>query len=247
MSTEEMVVRLHRAVIAAMEAVAGGEFTVEQMQNLRADARALARQTDQKIGEMGHLVFGDVGVTARSPQKVEIKLGEEWTDVTEHVKPDALEDLRRAAEVIEAAPQKPEIYIGSPRVVKAIRDIRNAPACPRCSARTELHEIGVCPPCAAQLGWDPFCEACDLDDDGLDASGVAHVDTCVGDRKPHAAYLRGIAEGRRQTLLEEIENAESCAAALDTLDGQEQTAEFYRLQAEHFRNRLAATKDSTDG
>jgi hypothetical protein len=88
MTTEELVLRLHRAVIAAMEAVTGGGFTVEQMQNLRADARALARQTDQKIGEMGHLVFGDMGVTARSPQKVEIKLGQEWTDVTEHVKPD---------------------------------------------------------------------------------------------------------------------------------------------------------------
>jgi hypothetical protein len=85
MSTEEMVVRVHRAVIAAMEAVTGGEFTVEQMQNLRADARALARRTDQKIGEMGHLIFGDMGVRARAPEKVELKVGEEWTDVTEHV------------------------------------------------------------------------------------------------------------------------------------------------------------------
>ena len=60
-----------------------------------------------------------------------------------------------------------------------------------------------------------------------------------------AAYIRGVAAGRREALTTELTHAVACAADLDTLPGQQQAAAFYRLHADHLRAVL--TQETTEG
>jgi hypothetical protein len=59
-----------------------------------------------------------------STEKVELKLDEEWTDVTEHVRTDALADLKRGAEIIEDAATYCTERFSYPRAVYVSADAR---------------------------------------------------------------------------------------------------------------------------
>lgn len=71
------------------------------------------------------------------------------------------------------------------RAVEAALDAMGVPAdrpgltCPRCGSTDPLGPYDVCGPCAAAMGWDPRCQACDEEGRGQTAT-VPHVDTCAG-------------------------------------------------------------------
>lgn len=50
--------------------------------------------------------------------------------------------------------------------------------CPRCGRLAPFDTHGVCGVCAAQLGWDPECLACQ-EEQAVGVSGKDHVDGCV--------------------------------------------------------------------
>ena len=52
--------------------------------------------------------------------------------------------------------------------------------CPRCGSPRPRPSFDVCARCAAELGWDPECRACLLEQKGEDPAGVEHVPTCGG-------------------------------------------------------------------
>lgn len=111
---------------------------------------------------------------------------------------------------------------------------------------------GDCGGTSGSFGPEPrwwTCGACRLEapvDDIELIPGMAITDVEALRRRAHMlaqqgkdAFKRGLAAGRREAFEYELAQSEGCAAALDTLPGQQQAAWFYRTHAEHVRAVLA--------